>query len=216
MRVAVITDIQGDLDALRDVLADIDRVDTGQIWCLGDIVGLGATAPDEVVELVRDRCAITLAGNHDRWVTRQLALSMLPLPRQRAQLQWQSRVLSDEQLAWLAALPAHARPHDIELWHGSAEDPLTGWISCRQDAADHLARQQTPIELVGHTHRPLLAKIDGSTARRPTTTNTPRSTTSPARTAPYSTPGRCSAHAGGSSWTSRPGTPPERFDRGAA
>ena len=88
MRVAVISDIHGDLDALRQVLTAIDRAATEQIWCVGDLVGLGATAPAEVVDLVRDRCALALAGNHDRWVTGQLSLSMLPLPRQRSQLQW--------------------------------------------------------------------------------------------------------------------------------
>jgi predicted phosphodiesterase len=165
MRIAVISDIHGDLDALRHVLAEVDRIDVGQIWCLGDIVGLGATAPAEVVDLVRDRCALALAGNHDRWVTGQLSLSMLPLSRQRAQLQWQHRVLSNEQLTWLAALPAHGRAHDIELWHGSAQDPVTGWISSPQDAADHLARQRCPVGLVGHTHQPLVATMDGSTIR---------------------------------------------------
>lgn len=162
MRVAVIADIHGDIEALRQVLTEIDRADTDQIWCLGDIVGLGATAPAEVVDLVRDRCALALAGNHDRWVTGQLSLSMLPLPRQSAQLQWQHRVLSNEQLAWLAALPAQGRAHDIELWHGSVQDPITGWISSPQDAADHLARQEAPIGLVGQTHRPLIAENNGT------------------------------------------------------
>src|SRR5947209_6645714 len=92
MRVAVISDIHGELDSLRRVLTAIDRAAIDQIWCLGDIVGLGATAPSEVVDLDRDRCALALAGNHDRWVTGQLSLSMLPLPRQRAQLQWQARI----------------------------------------------------------------------------------------------------------------------------
>lgn len=161
-RVAVIADIHGDLDALHRVLTAIDRADTDQIWCLGDIVGLGAAAPAEVIDLVRDRCAIVLAGNHDRWVTGQLPLRMLPLPRQRAQLQWQNRVLSDEQLGWLGALPAHARGQDLELWHGNAQDPLTGWISSPHDAANHLARQQSVIGLVGHTHRHLIAKTDGT------------------------------------------------------
>lgn len=170
MGIAVISDIRGDLDSLRSVLTAIDRAATDQIWCLGDIVGLGATAPAEVVDLVRDRCALALAGNHDRWVTGQLSLSMLPLPRQRAELQWQHRVLSNEQLTWLAALPAQGRAHDIELWHGSAQDPITsaqdpitGWISSPQDAADHLARQQARIGLVGHTHRPLIAENNGTT-----------------------------------------------------
>ncbi len=83
MRIAVISDIHGDLDSLRRVLTAIDRAPTEQIWGVGDIVGLGATAPVEVVDVVRDRCALALAGNHDRWVTGQLSLSMVPLPRQR-------------------------------------------------------------------------------------------------------------------------------------
>lgn len=165
MRIAAIADIHGDLDALQQVLATIDTADIEEIWCLGDIVGLGATAPAEVVDLIRDRCAVALAGNHDRWVTGQLSLTMLPLPRQRAQLQWQTRALTREQLAWLAALPAHAGEHDIELWHGSAQDPLTGWISSPQDAGEHLARQHTAIGLVGHTHKPLLAQTQGTNIR---------------------------------------------------
>jgi predicted phosphodiesterase len=79
MRVAVIADIHGDIEALRQVLTEIDRADTDQIWCLGDIVGLGATAPDEVVDVVRDRCAIALAENHDHWVTGQLSLTTFGL-----------------------------------------------------------------------------------------------------------------------------------------
>ena len=163
MRVAVIADIHGDLDALQRVVAAIDGARVDQIWCLGDIVGLGATAPAEVVDLVRDRCTLALAGNHDRWITGQLSLSMLPLPRQRAQLQSQHRVLSNEQLTWLAALPVQGRAQDVELWHGSSQDPITGRISSPQDAADHLSRQQARIGLVGHTHRPLIAENNGTT-----------------------------------------------------
>lgn len=162
MRVAVIADIHGDLTALERVLGAIEHARPDELWCLGDIVGLGATAPARVVKVVRERCALVLAGNHDRWVTGALPLDMLPLPRQRAELQWQRTQLSAELLAWLAGLPDHERRDDIELWHGSAEDPITGWISTEADAAGHLARQQTSIGLVGHTHRPLIARLDGS------------------------------------------------------
>jgi hypothetical protein len=72
-------------------------------------------------------------------------------------------VLSSEQLAWLVALPAQGRAHDIELWHDSAQDPITGWISSLQDVADHLARQQARIGLVGHTHQPLIAENNDTT-----------------------------------------------------
>jgi hypothetical protein len=84
---------------------------------------------------------------------------MLPLPRQRTELESQRAQLSGQQLDWLAGLPAHERRGDVELWHGNAEDPITGWISSPEDAAGHIACQQTPIGLVGHTHRPLIAHL---------------------------------------------------------
>lgn len=115
MRVAVIADVHGDLPALGRVLAAIDRSRVDEIWCLGDIVGLGATDPVAVVDLVRERCTLVLAGNHDRWVTGHLPLDMLPLPRQRTELDWQHAQLSAEQLTWLAALPAHTRRDEISL-----------------------------------------------------------------------------------------------------
>lgn len=67
MRVAVVSDIHADLEALERVLAAIEVARADEVWCLGDIVGLGGSAPAAVVELVRDRCtwrwpAITTNG----------------------------------------------------------------------------------------------------------------------------------------------------------
>lgn len=159
MRVAVIADVHCDLEALGCVLSAIGRVQPDELWCLGDIVGLGGNAPAAVVDLVREHSALALAGNHDRWVTQKLPLDMLPLPRQRAELEWQRAQLSDEQLQWLAGLSSAGRCADVALWHGSAEDPVTGWISSAADAGAHLARQDSSIGLVGHTHRPMIARL---------------------------------------------------------
>lgn len=109
-RDAALTDVHGDLHALTRVLGVIERARPDEIWCLGNIVGLGADAPAAVVELVRQRCTLVLAGNHDCWVTGRLPLDMLSLPRQRARLYWQRTQLSDEQLAWLAGLKTRAAP----------------------------------------------------------------------------------------------------------
>ena len=169
IRVAVITDIHGDLDALQQVLAAIGSAGINKIWCVGDIIGLGATAPSEVVDVVRDRCAVTLAGNHDRWVTGQLSLSMLPLPRQRAELQSQNHGLSDEQLAWLAALPGHTRDQDVEMWHGSAQDPFVGTFpglreqdatnSAHASRTSHLATRGRPPESSSSSVHMMLARV---------------------------------------------------------
>ncbi len=61
---AVISDIHGNVVALRAVLADIERRGCDRIICLGDTVGYGPD-PLECVDLVQERCAWALMGNHD-------------------------------------------------------------------------------------------------------------------------------------------------------
>jgi predicted phosphodiesterase len=72
-RVAVISDVHANLPALESVLADIDARGITRIWCLGDTTGYGAH-PVECLRLVRDRCEIVLAGNHDLAVVGDEAL----------------------------------------------------------------------------------------------------------------------------------------------
>lgn len=161
MRVAVISDIHADLAALERVLAAIDASGVDEVWCLGDVVGLGGHNAPEVVNLVRERCALVLAGNHDAWVAGTLTLDMLPLPRQQRELIWQRADLSEGQLAWLAALPAHLERAGVELWHGSAEDPLSGGVNTEAEAIEQFNRQRTIIGLIGHTHQAMVGHCDG-------------------------------------------------------
>lgn len=73
--VAVISDVHGNLQALEAVLADIDARGIERIWCLGDTVGYGAQ-PVECLRLVRERCELVLAGNHDLAVVGDESLTM--------------------------------------------------------------------------------------------------------------------------------------------
>ena len=71
LRVAVIADIHANLAALEACLDSIDEAGVDEIWCLGDIVGYGAE-PDACADLVRERCSLCLAGNHDLAVLGEL------------------------------------------------------------------------------------------------------------------------------------------------
>jgi diadenosine tetraphosphatase ApaH/serine/threonine PP2A family protein phosphatase len=61
---AIISDIHSNLEALTAVLAEIDRRGIQDIICLGDIVGYGPN-PMECLDLVSQRCRVSLMGNHD-------------------------------------------------------------------------------------------------------------------------------------------------------
>ena len=63
-RVAFISDIHGNITALREVLKDIKEQKVDEIICLGDIVGYGAE-PEACLDLVEEICSVCLKGNHD-------------------------------------------------------------------------------------------------------------------------------------------------------
>ncbi|MGO3726280.1 metallophosphoesterase family protein, partial [Staphylococcus carnosus] len=67
MKFAVITDIHGNMDALSEVLRDIDRRgDIDYIYNLGDVIGIGHNT-NEVLGMITSRNDITsIAGNHDK------------------------------------------------------------------------------------------------------------------------------------------------------
>jgi predicted phosphodiesterase len=64
MRVAIISDIHGNLPALEAVLADIHTQRVDAVYCLGDLVGYGAS-PNEVTERIRAEGIPTIVGNYD-------------------------------------------------------------------------------------------------------------------------------------------------------
>ena len=64
MRIAIISDIHGNLDAFEQVLADIDRSNIDEIVSLGDNIGYGPQ-PEEVVELIQTRRIESVIGNHE-------------------------------------------------------------------------------------------------------------------------------------------------------
>lgn len=65
MNRALISDIHGNIEALRAVLADIRQQEVSEIYCLGDIIGYGPN-PCECLDEVMRTCQITILGNHDQ------------------------------------------------------------------------------------------------------------------------------------------------------
>ena len=64
MKIAVISDIHGNLPALEAVLNDIKKRAIDKIICLGDIVGKGPSSK-ETIDICRKECDIVIKGNWD-------------------------------------------------------------------------------------------------------------------------------------------------------
>ncbi len=70
-RIAVITDIHGNVPALEACLAAIDAVGIDPVYCGGDLVGYGPH-PNEVCRLIEERAIPTIYGNYDYAIGRDL------------------------------------------------------------------------------------------------------------------------------------------------
>lgn len=134
MRLAIISDIHANLEALRATLADISAARVDRIVCLGDIVGYNAS-PGDCIALLRDCGAHCVAGNHDRAVCGQIATGDFNAVAARA-VSWTRRHLAPEALSFLAGLPATiAIEGHLVAVHGALH-PETGCETVRLDTPE--------------------------------------------------------------------------------
>jgi predicted phosphodiesterase len=163
-RIAVVSDIHSNLEALEAVLARIDELRCQEIICLGDLVGYGPD-PEACVDLVMDRCGVVLRGNHDDALFRPV-LDFNPIARNA--INFTRKIMKPglvragkkaKRWEFLRHLPLqHVRGSRLFV-HASPNDPLkeyllkTDLLFCREKIIEALER--TPhLSFVGHTHFP--------------------------------------------------------------
>ena len=162
MKIAVISDIHGNIAALGAVLADIAARKVEQIVNLGDICS-GGLFPRETADRLMPLGLPTIRGNHERQVL-TLAPERMGLSDRHAAEQ-----LRPDQRDWLAELPATLRlSDDVLLVHGTPDSDLAYFLETVAEdglrpatAAEIEARAGTTgaaVILCGHTHVPRVAK----------------------------------------------------------
>lgn len=181
MRLALISDIHGNLPALEAVLADLDRRgDHDAIYHLGDLVGY-APWPNEVVSLLRERGITGVAGNYDSTVAtgyKHCGCSYEdPIQEELSHLSfaWTLTHTSAETKAWLGTLPfridirpggGHRSGPTVRLVHGNPVLNTVYWTEDRSEEfctkmAGHLGAREGDLIAFGHTHRPWSRVVEG-------------------------------------------------------
>jgi predicted phosphodiesterase len=161
LRVAVLSDIHGNLHALEAVLASVDRDAPDEIWCLGDLVGYGP-CPNECVAHVRERAAVSLVGNHDLAVLGALDLDRFH-GEAGAAARWTRTVLEPDARAFLEALEPAGGRAGVALAHGSPRDPVWEYVLSARAAEAALGAVTEQLLLVGHSHAQLaVAAMDAN------------------------------------------------------
>jgi len=164
MLVAVISDLHANLPAVRAVLADVRRAG-GQLAdaiCLGDLVGYNAF-PRETIAALREAGVPCVHGNHDLMAVDRLSDAACG-PVARRALAWTREALSEEDRAYLAALPGFLRVQEDMLGvHAVLDDPVTRLSTpthfCEEARRLQARHPRLRMCFTGHTHRQHVVEI---------------------------------------------------------
>lgn len=123
--IALISDIHGNYVALKEVLKAIDDMGISRIYCLGDVIGYYSQV-NECCNELRRRKIPSLMGNHDWYM-----VSGTGCPRSRSVndcLKYQRKVISQENLLWLAEQPVWRKVDGLSMVHGGWGNPIDEYL----------------------------------------------------------------------------------------
>jgi diadenosine tetraphosphatase ApaH/serine/threonine PP2A family protein phosphatase len=153
MRIAILSDIHANLEALVEVEAALARMPVDRVVCLGDVVGYGAS-PNGCCERIRDLASITLLGNHDAAVSGRMDYAYY-YDAARQALDWTTAQLDPDHLVWLRSLPYTHRADDLAFSHGApvlpGEYEYIFALEQARELAPHFERL-APVTFIGHSH----------------------------------------------------------------
>jgi len=160
MRIAIISDIHSNLEALTKAMEIIDQRSVDEIICLGDVVGYGAN-PNECLELVSQRCGTVLKGNHEDAVEHN-SLTEHFTDAARAAVFWTQQQLTKNNFEYLCTLPLSYKTGDLFFVHASPCHPEEWqYIFDDTDASAAFRCFSELICFIGHTHTPILFSTGG-------------------------------------------------------
>lgn len=152
MKIAIMSDIHGNSEALSEVLTDIEKQSVDKIICMGDLVGYGPY-PNEVVNTFIDQKIPSTLGNHD------LATFDMELLNDLTGIAHESilltlDILGKDEKKYLEKLPKSIDCRNFHFVHASPPDNVRGYITKKSvNEIKYLFSQfDSKLCFIGHTH----------------------------------------------------------------
>lgn len=170
MKVALISDLHSNREALEAVFAHIREQGLARIYCLGDVIGYGPE-PEFCVDLVRGHAELCLMGNHDEALFRDAsdfnphARGAIEYTKERMQPSWYSSGEKKARWNWLKTLPLSHTEGRFLFVHGSPRDPVREYVLSTDgflnpEKLRAVFQSFEGIAIGGHTHHPGLHDAD--------------------------------------------------------
>ena len=161
MKIAVLSDIHGNMEAFSKVLEDIDRFDTDRIVNLGDCIGYGPE-PEEVISLIRRKNISNVVGNHELALYDKDCRELFN-PDVLRGVDKSMEYLSRESLEYIEELPVRLVIENALFVHGCPMDSQTIYLNklSKSEIVEVFAETPFDLNFVGHTHKLMAIGYDG-------------------------------------------------------
>jgi putative phosphoesterase len=168
MKIGLISDIHGNYEALIAVLAELDRMNISEIYCLGDVVGYYSQVNECCNELISRQIPCVM-GNHDWYM---VGGGFCPRSKSVNEcLAYQRKVITAGNVNWLNSFPLHRHINGIHMLHGGWSDPIDEYL---QPTQEYFSRIHGDKFISGHTHVQTIQKYDEKTYCNPGSVGQPR------------------------------------------
>lgn len=175
MKIAIISDIHSNLEALKATIKDIKAKNIDKIYCLGDIIAKGYH-PHECLEIVQKECEVVLSGNCDRHFTD--SPENFKIKNEEEIRRWENinKKLTPKELDYLKKLPYsyefYLSGSLVRLFHATPEADNVAIIN--QDSIEDkykmflpsektISNKEADIVIYGHIHHQYLDKLYNKT-----------------------------------------------------
>lgn len=175
MKIAIISDIHGNLEALKATLTDIEKRKVNKIICLGDIIAKGVH-PKECIQLIRKNCEIVLQGNCDvHFSTENKNIDEMN-EQEKKRIKWNQSLIDKEEREYLLNLPFcyefYMSGSLIRLFHAAPTvnnkailniDSIETKYPMFLPSEKTLSQDIADVVIYGHIHHPYMDKIYNKT-----------------------------------------------------
>ncbi|KQC14659.1 MAG: hypothetical protein APR63_05365 [Desulfuromonas sp. SDB] len=162
-KIAVLSDIHGNIEALTEVVNDLKSRQVSYVVNLGDHVS-GPLWVRETLDFLKKQNWIHILGNHDRMLIKQNPELHIPSDK------FARKLLNKDDIEWLNTLPSSKLlPDDVYIFHGTPANDSVYLLETVENNKTRLATtleiekrlgdDKSPVMLCGHSHLPRVVQI---------------------------------------------------------
>ncbi len=159
MKIAIISDIHSNIEALSAVEETLDQHNVDATYFAGDVVGYGPD-PDGCTRWIMENAQLAVAGNHDHGVVGRTDIDSFNVNAREA-VTWNAEQMNDSSMEYINSLPYMTSKNDVTLVHANPKLPESwDYIFTLWDAETNFLHFESTYCFVGHSHQPVIVSMD--------------------------------------------------------